>query len=61
MRMIESEFINVQKEKGYIGYWSINYTPDDPAQFCQWKKKKPFFFYRVINWVLLGNKWIDLK
>ena len=48
-------------DKEYVGYWSINWTADDPGQLCQWKKKKPFFLHRVMNWYLLGNKWIDRK
>jgi len=49
------------KKAGWVGRWSINYTPDNPDQLCIWKKKKPFFLHRVFNWYLLGNKWIDLK
>ena len=58
--MNEEQYLDM-KESGWVGRWSINYTPDDPDQFCIWKKKKPFFLHRVMNWYLLGNKWIDLK
>lgn len=49
------------EENGYVGYWSINYDSTEPEQFCLWKKKKPFFFHRIMNRFLLGNRWIDLK
>lgn len=45
----------------FKGYWSINYTPDQPDQFCLWKLEKPKLIYRIFNWYLLGNKWIDTK
>jgi hypothetical protein len=45
----------------YVGHWSINYTPDEPDQFCLWKRKKPKLINRIFNWYLLGNKWIDSK
>ena len=59
--MNDGDFYNSQRELGYVGHWSINYDPEDPGQLCLWKRKKPFFLHRVMNWYLLGNKWIDLK
>lgn len=49
------------KERKFVGYWSINYTPDEPQQFCLWKIKKPNPIHRLLNWYILGNKWIDQK
>jgi hypothetical protein len=48
-------------ENNFVGYWSINYTPDEPQQFCIWKTKKPNLIHRIMNRLLLGNKWFDTK
>lgn len=53
------DLIKSQTEAGYVGYWSINYSPDDPAQLCLWKTHKPNLFHRVMNRFLLGNRWFD--
>lgn len=45
----------------FVGYWSINHCKEEPNQFCLWKRKKPNLIHRIMNWHLLGNKWIDKK
>jgi len=50
-----------EQEEIFVGFWSLNYTPDEPRQFCLWKMKKPNLIHRIFNWYLLGNKWIDTK
>lgn len=49
----------MEKSKTYVGYWSINWTEDEPNQFCLWKSKKPNKIHRVMNYWLLGTKWFD--
>ena len=43
----------------YVGYWSLNDDHGDGVHIM--KKHRPSLLHRVMNRILLGNKWYDLR